>query len=223
GRDMDRLLTALERAFATQPRARSPRIDSAPGGGGSGAQQGPPVAYSPAWVPQPVFQQSSSVPLSPRRPATGSHRRPAGPLLAGVSMLLVVAALGVLLNGHALGGLFGARSTGTGTGTGTGTSTGTSAGITNGKSCKHIAFLLPESATAARWEAADHPDVVAAIQQDLPGATVDAPNAQGSAAAQQTQARSELNQGACILVVAAVDALAAATIVTEARAKNVPV
>jgi D-xylose transport system substrate-binding protein len=101
-------------------------------------------------------------------------------------------------------------------------STGTAA-IKNGKNCKHIGFLLPESATAARWEAADHPDVVAAINQYLPGATVDAPNAQGVAATQQTQAESELTKGACILVVAPVDSSAAATIVTEAAAKNVPV
>jgi D-xylose transport system substrate-binding protein len=102
------------------------------------------------------------------------------------------------------------------------TTTGTAA-IKNGKNCKHIGFLLPESATAARWEAADHPDVVAAVSQDLPGAVVDAPNAQGVAATQQTQAESELTKGACILVVAPVDSSAAATIVTEAHAKNVPV
>jgi D-xylose transport system substrate-binding protein len=106
---------------------------------------------------------------------------------------------------------------------GTTTSGGGGTTITNGKNCKHIGFLLPESATAARWEAADHPDVVAAIQKYLPGATVDAPNAQGVAATQQTQAESELTQGACILVVAPVDSSAAATIVTEAKAKNVPV
>lgn len=100
---------------------------------------------------------------------------------------------------------------------------GGSTAIVNGKGCKHIAFLLPESATAARWEAADHPDVVAAIQKDLPGATVDAPNAQGNATTQQTQAESELTKGACILVVAPVDSSAAATIVTEAKAKQVPV
>jgi D-xylose transport system substrate-binding protein len=96
-------------------------------------------------------------------------------------------------------------------------------GIVNGVGCKHIGFLLPESATAARWEAADHPDVVNAIKADLPGATVDAPNAQGVAATQQTQAESELTQGACILIVAPVDSSAAATIVTEAKAKKVPV
>jgi D-xylose transport system substrate-binding protein len=104
-----------------------------------------------------------------------------------------------------------------------GTSSGGGAAIKNGKNCKHIGFLLPESATAARWEAADHPDVVAAVKKYLPGATVDAPNAQGVAATQQTQAEAELTKGACILVVAPVDSTAAATIVTEAHAKNVPV
>jgi len=104
-----------------------------------------------------------------------------------------------------------------------GTSSGGGAAIKNGKNCKHIGFLLPESATAARWEAADHPDVVAAVKKYLPGAKVDAPNAQGVAATQQTQAEAELTRGACILIVAPVDSTAAATIVTEAHAKNVPV
>jgi D-xylose transport system substrate-binding protein len=92
-----------------------------------------------------------------------------------------------------------------------------------GQGCKHVAFLLPESATAARWEAADHPDVVKAIQKYLPGATVDAPNAQGVAATQQTQADAALTSGACILVVAPVDSTAAASIVASAKAKHVPV
>jgi len=101
---------------------------------------------------------------------------------------------------------------------------GTSAtGGNNGKGCKHIAFLLPESATAARWEAADHPLTQAAITAALPGATVDVLNAQGDATAQQTQAESELTQGACILVVAPKDSTAAAAIVTKAKTKNVPV
>jgi D-xylose transport system substrate-binding protein len=99
----------------------------------------------------------------------------------------------------------------------------TSESIANGKNCKHIAFLLPESATAARWEAADHPDVVAAIQQYLPGATVDVTNAQGNATTQQTQADSALSKGACILVVAPFDSTASAAIVTKAKASNVPV
>jgi D-xylose transport system substrate-binding protein len=97
------------------------------------------------------------------------------------------------------------------------------AAIVDGKGCKHIAFLLPESDTSARWEANDHPDVVAAIKKYLPGATVDAPNAQKVVATQQTQADTALSQGACILVVAPVDSTAAAAIVTKAAAKKVPV
>ena len=95
--------------------------------------------------------------------------------------------------------------------------------IVNGKGCKHIAFLLPESATAARWEAADHPDVVAAVKKYLPGATVDAPNAEGVAATQQTQAQAALTAGACILIVAPVDSTTAVAIVAAAKAKQVPV
>jgi D-xylose transport system substrate-binding protein len=98
-----------------------------------------------------------------------------------------------------------------------------SATIANGKNCKHVAFLLPESATAARWEAADHPDVVNAIQADLPGATVDVTNAQGNATTQQTQADAALSKGACILVVAPFDSTASAAIVTKAKAQKVPV
>jgi len=104
-----------------------------------------------------------------------------------------------------------------------GGSSGSTATIVNGKNCKHIGFLLPESATAARWEAADHPDVVKAVQAAIPGATVDAPNAQGSEPTQITQAQSELTAGACILIVAPVDSTAAAPIVAMAKAKNVPV
>src|SRR6516225_21930 len=67
-------------------------------------------------------------------------------------------------------------------------SSGGSGTFSAAKGCKHVAFLLPESATAARWEAADHPLVEAAIKQYLPGATVDVTNAQGNATTQQTQA-----------------------------------
>jgi D-xylose transport system substrate-binding protein len=97
------------------------------------------------------------------------------------------------------------------------------AGANGGKGCTHVAFLLPESATAARWEAADHPLTEAAIKQYLPGATVDVVNAQGSAATQQSQAESELTKGACILVVAPKDSDQASAIVAKAKASDVPV
>ncbi len=104
-----------------------------------------------------------------------------------------------------------------------GGSSGGTAGANGGKGCTHIAFLLPESATAARWEAADHPLTEAAIKQYLPGATVDVVNAQGSAATQQSQAETELTKGACILVVAPKDSDQAAAIVAKAKASDVPV
>jgi D-xylose transport system substrate-binding protein len=106
---------------------------------------------------------------------------------------------------------------------GGGGTTGGGGAVSNGKGCKHIAFLLPESATAARWEAADKPDVVDAVKKYLPGATVDPPNAQGSSTTQQTQAESELTKGACILIVAPVDSTASAAIVAKAKQSNVPV
>jgi D-xylose transport system substrate-binding protein len=103
-------------------------------------------------------------------------------------------------------------------------STSTASGpFSAGNGCKHIAFLLPESATAARWEAADHPDVVNAIKADLPGAIVDVLNAQGDAPTQQTQASTELTKGACILVVAPRDSTAASAIVDNAKSHHVPV
>jgi D-xylose transport system substrate-binding protein len=104
-----------------------------------------------------------------------------------------------------------------------GSSSTASGPFSAGNGCKHIAFLLPESATAARWEAADHPDVVNAINANLSGATIDVLNAQGDAAAQQTQANTELTKGACILVVAPKDSTAAAAIVTKAKSQHVPV
>jgi D-xylose transport system substrate-binding protein len=91
------------------------------------------------------------------------------------------------------------------------------------KGCKHVAFLLPESATAARWEAADHPLVEAAVKAALPGVTIDTLNAQGSADQQLTQANSELTKKACIMVVAPKDSTAASAIVQKAKADKVPV
>lgn len=108
---------------------------------------------------------------------------------------------------------------------GCGSQNGTSGtgSTSGGKGCKNVGILLPESATAARWEAADHPDLVAAIKKDLPGAKVTEQNANGNAATQQTQADAMLNSGTCILVVGPYDSAASATIVTKAKAKGVPV
>jgi D-xylose transport system substrate-binding protein len=103
---------------------------------------------------------------------------------------------------------------------GSGTPTTSSA---PGKGCKKVGVLLPETATSARWDNNDRPDLEKLIPQYLPGATVDYANAQGDADTQQNQAEADLANGDCILVVAASDSVKAAAIVAAAKAKNVPV
>ncbi len=111
----------------------------------------------------------------------------------------------------------GSANTGSSSGT-PGTSTGT-----NGKGCKKVGVLLPETATSERWDHKDRPLLLADIPQVLPGATVDYNNAQGNADTQQTQAQADLTNGDCILVLAPFDSVKAAAIVAAAKAKGVPV
>jgi len=99
----------------------------------------------------------------------------------------------------------------------------TTTGGNNGKGCKKIGVLLPETATSARWDSKDKPLLTADIMAALPGATVDYHNAGGSADTQQTQADAALTNGDCILVVAASDSIKAAHIVTNAANTMVPV
>lgn len=93
----------------------------------------------------------------------------------------------------------------------------------NGKGCTKIGVLLPETATSARWDNNDRPELIKQIPQQLPGATVDYNNAEGNADTQLTQAEGDLTKGDCILVVAPVDSVASAQIVAKAKAQGVPV
>ena len=107
----------------------------------------------------------------------------------------------------------------------TGSSGGTTptTSIVNGKGCMKVGVLLPETATSARWDGVDRPQLETLIPQLLPGATVDYANAQGNADTQQTQAQAALTKGDCILVIAPSDSIKAAAIVSAAKAKSVPV
>ncbi len=96
-------------------------------------------------------------------------------------------------------------------------------GPSNGKGCKKIGVLLPETATSARWDNNDRPELIKQIPQQLQGATVDYNNAEGSADTQLSQAEADLTKGDCILVVAPVDSVASAQIVAKAKAQGVPV
>ena len=97
----------------------------------------------------------------------------------------------------------------------------TSGGTTASKAVK-IGLLLPDDVTA-RYAAADKPYFEAAVKKADPSATVLYANAAGSASTQQQQAQSMLAQGVKVLVLDAFDGEAAQSIVTEAKAKKVPV
>jgi D-xylose transport system substrate-binding protein len=85
-----------------------------------------------------------------------------------------------------------------------------------------IGLLLPDDVTA-RYAAADKPYFEAAVKKLDPSATVLYANAAASASKQQQQAESMLAQGVKVLVLDAEDGEAAQTIVTEAKAKKIPV
>lgn len=85
-----------------------------------------------------------------------------------------------------------------------------------------IGLLLPDSVTA-RYESADKPYFEAKVASLCPDCKVLYANADGDAAKQQQQAESMLTQGVKVLVLDPFDGDAAAAIVNEAKAKNVPV
>jgi D-xylose transport system substrate-binding protein len=85
-----------------------------------------------------------------------------------------------------------------------------------------IGLLLPDNVTA-RYAAADRPYFTDEIKKLDPNATVLYQDADGSASKQQSQAQSMLAQGVKVLVLDAFDGEAAQSIVTEAKAKKVPV
>lgn len=95
--------------------------------------------------------------------------------------------------------------------------------ITNGKNCKKVGVLLPESDTSARWASKDPQALKASITAALPGVQLKLDNANGSDDLQLTQAETDLTQGYCILVVAPHDSAKASAIVQKAKADHVPV
>jgi D-xylose transport system substrate-binding protein len=131
-------------------------------------------------------------------------RRRALTLFAGILLLSLLAACG------------------SANGTGSGNGGGNSGSANKGKGCTHVGILLPETASSARWDGVDKPDLIKDISAAV-GTTPDYANAQGSQDTQQTQAEADLTKGDCILVVAANDGVKAAAIVASAKAQGVPV
>src|SRR5262249_45431044 len=86
-----------------------------------------------------------------------------------------------------------------------------------------IAFLMPCSTCADRFEGQDKPLFIEAVRKLDPAAKVIANNAQGSTEAQISQAEASLTNGASVIVVSPFTEAAGAAIVDKAKAQNVPV
>ncbi len=85
-----------------------------------------------------------------------------------------------------------------------------------------IGLLLPET-TTARYETKDRPYFTEALKNLCPNCQLLYANANSNASTQQQQAESMLSEGAKVLVVDPFDGVAAASIVSAAKAENVPV
>ena len=86
-----------------------------------------------------------------------------------------------------------------------------------------IAFLMPCSTCADRFEGQDKPLFIEAVRKLDPAAKVIANNAQGSAEAQISQAEAALTNGANVIVVSPFTEAAGAAIVDKAKAQSAPV
>ena len=86
-----------------------------------------------------------------------------------------------------------------------------------------IAFLMPCSTCAARFEHQDQPDFIAAVHTLDPSAKVIADNAQGSDATQISQAEDALTNGATVLVVSPLDQTTGEAIAAKAKAAHATV
>lgn len=103
-----------------------------------------------------------------------------------------------------------------------GSNSSSSAGATKSVQNAKIGLLLPDTVTP-RYATADKPYFEAEVKAKCPSCTVLYQNAAGSASTQQQQAQAMLAQGVKVLVLDPFDGEAAASIVTQAKAKNVPV
>lgn len=97
------------------------------------------------------------------------------------------------------------------------------ASSSSGAAAGKIAFLMPCSTCAARFETQDKPDFIKAVQQLDPSAQVIANNAQGSDATQIAQAEDAITNGAKVIVISPLDETTGKAIVAKAEAANVPV
>lgn len=101
--------------------------------------------------------------------------------------------------------------------------TGGGDGGSGGNEDLTIAFLMPCSTCADRFENQDKPLFEAAVQRIAPGAKVIANNAEGDSARQVTQTESAITNGADVIVVSPLDEAAGAAISDKAQQARIPV
>jgi D-xylose transport system substrate-binding protein len=92
----------------------------------------------------------------------------------------------------------------------------------HGSAAPKIAFLMPCSTCADRFEHQDKPLFIQAVQKLDPSIEVIANNAEGSGATQQAQAEAALTNGAKVIVMSPIEVQAGAAIVAKASAEGVP-
>jgi D-xylose transport system substrate-binding protein len=97
-----------------------------------------------------------------------------------------------------------------------------SGGAASSGGAKTIALLLPETKTT-RYEAQDRPKFEAKVKALCPDCKILYQNADQDASKQQNQADAVLTNGAKVMVLDPVDSASAASIVSKAKAKSVPV
>lgn len=144
--------------------------------------------------------------------------------MGGASAALLAAALA-----GGLAGCSSSSSTQTAAAAGATGSAASTAGSTAGSTAAaagaggKIAFLMPCSTCAARFEDQDKPDFIKAVHQLDPSAQVIANNAEGSDATQISQAEDAIANGAKVIVISPLDETTGKAIVAKAQAANVPV
>src|ERR1700749_667437 len=118
--------------------------------------------------------------------------------------------------------LAGCSSGGSSTGAASAPSSGGGAATSRGGAAAgKIAFLMPCSTCAARFENQDKPDFIKAVGQLDPSAQVIANNAEGSDATQISQAEDAIANGAKVIVISPLDETTGKAIVAKAQAANV--
>lgn len=136
--------------------------------------------------------------------------------------LVALAATTALLGGG-LAACGSSEEGGSGTTAAAGTTTAGGGGGGGGNEDLTIAFLMPCSTCADRFENQDKPLFEAAVQEIAPGAKVIANNAEGDSARQVTQTESAITNGADVIVVSPLDEAAGAAISAKAEQAGIPV